>query len=75
MIPGMDALVLVRGSLKKLDQKGLVAVSEKTKVPVPTLVKLKYGTTRNPRYQTVAKLHAHFTASRANRGGAARASA
>lgn len=40
-------------------------VEEKTGIPKDTLIKIKYGTTKNPRYETVKVLAEHFKAASA----------
>jgi hypothetical protein len=49
----MDDLQLVRHELGKLRLSELDSVANGSGVPVDTIIKLKYGTTKNPRYETV----------------------
>lgn len=48
----------VRALLLKLRQRELRSVYEQTGVPVPTLVKIRQGTTRNPGIETVRSIYA-----------------
>lgn len=52
----MDDLALVRKRLSKTPISELPALAAKTGVPFGTLFKIKYGTTKNPRYETVKPL-------------------
>lgn len=72
MMPDMDALELVRSSLTKTALGDLDGIEKATGVAVATLIKIKYGTTKNPRYETVKVLAAHFEtqARRKKRNGA-----
>ena len=56
----MDDLQLVKTELEKLRLSDLDSVAHGSGVPVDTIIKLKYGTTRNPRYETVKPLADHF---------------
>lgn len=49
----MDDLQLVRHELGKLRLSELDGIANGSGVPVDTIIKLKYGTTKNPRYDTV----------------------
>ncbi|MBK0112785.1 MULTISPECIES: hypothetical protein [unclassified Delftia] len=53
-IPSSDD---VRSLLLKLRQRDLRDVFEQTGVPVPTLVKIRQGTTRNPGIETVRSIY------------------
>jgi predicted transcriptional regulator len=53
-IPSSDD---VRTLLLKLRQRDLRDVFEQTGVPVPTLVKIRQGTTRNPGIETVRSIY------------------
>lgn len=52
----MNDLTLIQKELAKVAISDLPAVAEKVDVPFGTLFKIKYGTTKNPRYETVQKL-------------------
>lgn len=52
----MDDLTLIQSRLSLIPISALVAVSAETGVPFGTLFKIKYGTTKNPRFDTVKKL-------------------
>lgn len=57
----MDDLQLVKKELAKLPLSAMDDLGEKTGVPRDTLIKIKYGTTKNPRYETVKALIEHFS--------------
>jgi predicted transcriptional regulator len=50
----------VRSRLMALAQAELEALAERSKVPLPTLVKIRYGQTENPRIETVRALWSHL---------------
>ena len=56
MAPNMDALELVRKRLQAVPISELPALADKCGVPFGTLHKIKYGTTKNPRFDTVKTL-------------------
>lgn len=58
----MDDLKLVQARLSQVALKDLPAESRRTRVPAGTLTKIKYRTTKNPRYQTVKKLADYYRA-------------
>lgn len=60
MLPGMDDLTFVRGELQKIALKDLDALASDCGVPFGTLQKIKYGSTADPRFQTVKALADHF---------------
>lgn len=55
---GVNTLTLIQKELAKVAISDLPAIAEKVDVPFGTLFKIKYGTTKNPRYETVEKLRA-----------------
>ena len=56
----MDHLQLVRSRLGRTQQKDLQRIADEAQVPFATLVKIKYGTTKSPRFTTVQKLADYF---------------
>lgn len=56
----MNELQFVRRSLERTRRADLAAVETGCGVPFDTLIKIKYGTTANPRFETVRKLSAYF---------------
>lgn len=58
----MDDLQLVKNELEKAALSDMPELEEKTGVPRDTLIKIKYGTTKNPRYETVKPLVDYFRA-------------
>lgn len=56
----MDDLSLIRKRLSKTPISALHALSDKTGVPFGTLFKIKYGTTKNPRYDTVKPIAEYY---------------
>ncbi len=56
MIGDMDDLTLIQNRLSLIAISDLDVVAKKTGVPFGTLFKIKYGTTKNPRFATVKKL-------------------
>lgn len=62
MMRAVDELDFIKAELQGLSLSDLGEVSEKSTVPLGTLVKIFYGTTRNPQYLTVKALAAYFRA-------------
>jgi len=62
MMRRMDDLSFVRGELQKVALKDLEDLADKCGVPFGTLQKIKYGTTDDPRFNTVKLLADHFRA-------------
>lgn len=58
----MDDLELVKERLAATPISQLKALGKACGVPFGTLFKVKYGTTKNPRYDTVKPLAEHFRA-------------
>lgn len=56
----MDDLTFVVQKLMADGKDRWPAVSEKTGVPVDTIIKVARGHTKNPRYQTLAPLIKHY---------------
>lgn len=56
----MDELALVRSRLRATRYSDLAKLAKKTGVPKDTLIKIKYGTTKNSRFATVKKLANHY---------------
>lgn len=56
----MDELQLVRKALDQVPLSELPKHAKASKVPFGTLQKIKYGTTKNPRFSTVRKLADYF---------------
>jgi hypothetical protein len=63
----MDTSEVV-AAVKACSESGLRQINEATGIPVPTLAKIKYGVTTDPRGSTVDALRAFFA--RAGRGPA-----
>ena len=61
----MDEFQTALKELRALPLGALTAVSKGTKIPWPTLVKIKYRTTEYPRLPTLKKLVAYFGNGRA----------
>lgn len=59
----MDDFQLVKKTLNKVRSVDLPALSKSSKVPLGTLMKVKYGHTKNPGWFTVKKLADHIKAS------------
>lgn len=49
----MDDLKFIQSELSKIAISDLPAVAKRSKVAFGTLLKIKYGTTKNPRIKTV----------------------
>ena len=56
MMRVMDDLIRIQKKLSSVAISDLHEVETETGVPFGTLFKIKYGTTRSPRYDTVQKL-------------------
>ncbi len=56
----MDLLTPVLERLKSATEADMREIAEATGVPAPTIAKLKYGQTDDPRISTVQKLYAHL---------------
>jgi hypothetical protein len=56
----MDDLQLVKARLAATPISQLEKLGDVTGVPFGTLFKIKYGTTKNPRWETVKPLADHF---------------
>lgn len=56
----MDDLVAIRKKLADTPISELPAVAKKSGVPFGTLFKIKYGTTKNPRFETVKALSDYY---------------
>lgn len=56
----LNDLELVQERLGKTRISDLHALADQTGVPFGTLFKIKYGTTKNPRHNTVKPLADHF---------------
>jgi predicted transcriptional regulator len=56
----IDLWTDARARVQRLPLSELTDVAAGSGVPLTTLVKIKYGTTRNPRVETVMKLIEHF---------------
>ena len=56
----MDDLQLIQEELSATPISELRALGRKAKVPFGTLFKIKYGTTKNPRFDTVRVLADYF---------------
>lgn len=56
----MDILSPVRDHLASLSELQVDALARKTGVPLATLLKIKYGVTRNPRVATVQAVYTHL---------------
>jgi hypothetical protein len=59
----MDEFQLVLKALDQVRLSDLQKHATASKVPFGTLLKIKYGTTKNPRFSTVRKLADHFNKS------------
>lgn len=60
MIGGMDDLELVKKRLRATPFSDLKPLGEKVGVSLGALFKIKYGTTKNPRFETVKVLADHY---------------
>ena len=60
IITGMDDLELIRKRLEDIPVSELSALAERCHVPFGTLQKIKYGKTKNPRFDTVKQLTEYF---------------
>lgn len=56
----MDDLEKIKRRLERTPLSDLAELSNKSGVPFGTLQKLKYGTTKNPRFETVKLLTDHY---------------
>lgn len=56
----MDEIQQVRAELEKRRLCELDEVAKGSKVPLPTVVKIYYGTTKYPSWPTLKKLVAYF---------------
>lgn len=56
----MDIFTPVRDHLKALPESQVEALAQATGVPLPTLLKIKYGQTENPRVATVQAVYTHL---------------
>lgn len=56
----MDDLELIRNRLQNVPVSELPALAGRCKVPFGTLQKIKYGKTKNPRFDTVKTLREYF---------------
>lgn len=55
---------LVRAALRGITYSELHEIAERTGVPHGTLVRLKYGQTKDPRHSTIARLLDHLVGGR-----------
>lgn len=62
---GMDDLDLIKSRLADIPVSRLPELALATGVPKDTLIKVKYGTTKNPRYETVKALADYYRAQEA----------
>jgi len=53
-------MAIIRAGMKKLRPRDLPEVERATKIPVPTLTKIYYGTTKYPRLPTIKTLVSYF---------------
>lgn len=51
---------IIRAGMKGLRLRELPAVEKATKIPLPTLTKIYYGTTKYPRHPTIKILVRYF---------------
>jgi hypothetical protein len=56
----MDMLTPVMEKLRQSTEADVRAIADATEIPAPTILKLKYGQTDNPRVRTVQRLYAHL---------------
>lgn len=56
----MDDLELIKHRLAQTPISELKALGKESGVPFGTLFKIKYGTTQNPRYETVTQLARYY---------------
>lgn len=56
----MDMLTPLMQRLRQSTEADVRAIAEATEIPAPTILKLKYGQTDNPRIKTVQKLYSHL---------------
>lgn len=56
----MNDLELIRSHLSGISISDLPALAERSQVPFGTLHKIKYGKTKNPRFETVKALTEYF---------------
>lgn len=56
----MDDLELIKTRLAAAPISSLRSLSVDTGIPFGTLFKIKYGTTKNPRWETVKPLAAYY---------------
>jgi hypothetical protein len=61
-LSGMDDLQLIKSRLAAIPISELRALGESSGIPFGTLFKIKYGTTKNPRFDTVKPLADYFRA-------------
>ena len=60
MAANMDDLELIRKRLQDVPISDLPELADKCGVPFGTLHKIKYGKTKNPRFETVKMLRDYF---------------
>ena len=60
MVRQMDDLELIRKRLQAVPISELQELADKAGVPFGTLHKIKYGKTKNPRFETVKLLRDYF---------------
>lgn len=60
MMEGMDDLQLVLNELDRTPLSAIKDLGKRSGVPKDTLIKIKYRTTKNPRWKTITALAAHF---------------
>ena len=60
MFGHMDDLELIRKRLEAVPISELPELADKSGVPFGTLHKIKYGKTKNPRFETVKLLREYF---------------
>jgi len=56
----MDIFTPVLDKLRASSEADVRLLADATGVPKPTIDKIKYGQTPNPRVQTIQRLYAHF---------------
>ena len=56
----MDMLTPVMEKLKTSTEADVRAIADESGIPAPTILKIKYGQTPNPRVLTVQRLYAHL---------------
>lgn len=56
----MDILTFVKTKLSDCNAEKLREVSNETRIPIPTLIRIKYNETENPRIKTIQPLFNYF---------------